>query len=84
MNGAGWVERTNWLRGDPCANSWLGVTCSRKGQVIGLSFVNNRLEGVFPDSIVDLKYLKFLSIFNDARQYSRMHSDLTSTDFTDN
>ena len=39
--------------------------------------MNNRIDGVVPDSISNLKYLKFLMITNDAREYSRMYADVS-------
>ena len=27
--GSRWVNRTSWLIGDPCINSWHGITCTR-------------------------------------------------------
>ena len=27
LAGADWTDDTNWLSGDPCLNSWSGVTC---------------------------------------------------------
>jgi hypothetical protein len=27
-NGSNWTRNTNWLRGDPCADQWFGITCS--------------------------------------------------------
>ena len=26
-NGPGWVSNANWLSGDPCSNSWAGISC---------------------------------------------------------
>ena len=26
--GASWTASTNWLTGDPCSDSWMGVTCT--------------------------------------------------------
>ena len=27
LRGQNWVGKNNWLSGDPCENSWAGVTC---------------------------------------------------------
>ena len=35
--GSGWSSNTNWLVGDPCDDSWFGVTCDGSGtQVLEL------------------------------------------------
>ena len=26
-NGPGWLSNANWLSGDPCSNSWAGISC---------------------------------------------------------
>ncbi len=33
-NGTGWAVNAGWLRGDPCLNSWTGVTCSADNKTI--------------------------------------------------
>lgn len=55
--------------GDPCRNNWYGVTCNTKGNVISLHLFENALDGLLPDSLGDLKYLKHLTIANDAREH---------------
>jgi len=34
-DGAHWGQNTNWLKGDPCANSWVHVGCT-SGLVTGM------------------------------------------------
>lgn len=29
--GAGWLNSTNWLAGDPCGHQWYGVECDYSG-----------------------------------------------------
>ena len=40
--GSSWTTKTNWMNGDPCSNSWFGVTCSGSN-VVSLSLANNNL-----------------------------------------
>lgn len=68
-NGPFWVSNYNWLIGDPCINAWFGVMCNKFGQIIALNFYENSVDGIIPDSIVDLKYLVHFNIWNDGREY---------------
>ena len=69
FGGPSWKINDNWKVGDPCLNYWYGVQCNVKGEVIVLHFFENHLEGGFPESFVDLKNLKHLSIFNGDREF---------------
>ena len=40
--------------------------CNIEGQIIGLHFFRNRMNGVFPDTIHNLANLRILHFFNDA------------------
>ena len=41
------TKRNNWLQGDPCTNSWYGVSC-RKGVVSSLSIDGRGATGTLP------------------------------------
>jgi hypothetical protein len=68
-NGEFWRNNENWLSGDPCTNIWFGVTCNKKGNIIALHFFENHLDGILPDSISNLIYLKHFTIANDGREH---------------
>ena len=42
-----WASNANWMNGDPCDNSWFGVTCS-SGDVTQLDLNSNKLKGALP------------------------------------
>ena len=27
-NGPQWIDNSNWIEGDPCANNWFGLECN--------------------------------------------------------
>ncbi|PRP78045.1 RHS repeat-associated core domain-containing protein [Planoprotostelium fungivorum] len=49
--GSSWQNggNANWLNGDPCGNSWAGITCSG-GTVVKVNLDNCGLQGSIPDS----------------------------------
>ncbi|PRP75673.1 hypothetical protein PROFUN_15559, partial [Planoprotostelium fungivorum] len=49
--GSSWQNggNANWLNGDPCGNSWAGITCSG-GIVVKVNLDNCGLQGSIPDS----------------------------------
>lgn len=55
-NGGTWINKTNWLNGDPC--SWFGVGC-QNGNVVVLDLSNNHLTGTLPTNFS----ISTLSIF---------------------
>eukprot|EP01120_Amphizonella_sp_Union-15-10_P009114 TRINITY_DN338_c0_g1_i1.p1 TRINITY_DN338_c0_g1~~TRINITY_DN338_c0_g1_i1.p1 ORF type:complete len:243 (-),score=30.89 TRINITY_DN338_c0_g1_i1:97-789(-) len=51
-NGWSWRNQQNWLTGDPCENSWFGVTCdARKTQILKIELSNNNLNGFLTNTI---------------------------------
>lgn len=60
LDGLGWINNTNWLKGDPCQNGWYGVLCSPSGHVVSLILNDNNLQGKIPDSIGNLYNLQAL------------------------
>ena len=43
--------------------------CDINHHIIGIHFFENHLNGIFPDSFINLKWMKHLNIFNDGREY---------------
>ena len=64
LNGDLWESNYNWNEDDPCLNFWEGVYCNKRGNVIGLEFKHNKLNGIIPDSISKLTNLIFIHITN--------------------
>ena len=59
-NGGSWTNNGGWLNGDPCVNSWYGITCD-SGDVTQIDLSINNLAGPIPpnfvNSITTLTYL---------------------------
>ena len=57
-NGDGWSDKDNWMSGDPCTNSWSGITCRNVVEgtkTIGqLQRYGNNLVGSLPTELGDL------------------------------
>jgi len=49
-NGTGWISKTNWMSGTPCASSWFGVTCT-SSNIVELSLFSNSLTGTMSSEI---------------------------------
>ena len=45
-----WSNKINWMSGDPCTASWIGVTCS-SGSVTELEVQNKNLAGSIPSEL---------------------------------
>jgi Leucine-rich repeat (LRR) protein len=61
-NGASWTDSTNWLIGDPCDDSWHGVTCNGGTTVWSLYLPSNNLDGSIPPAIGNLTSLTQLEL----------------------
>jgi hypothetical protein len=66
-DGDNWSFSDNWLTGDPCIDSWYGVTCGEDDLsggpiVIGLDLVSNQLNGTIPAALGDLAGLGWLTL----------------------
>ena len=33
-NGMDWTDNDNWMKGDPCEDNWIGVTCDSTGSTV--------------------------------------------------
>ncbi|UII30387.1 PKD domain-containing protein [Fulvivirga ulvae] len=64
-DGANWTNNTNWLQGTTCTDftNWYGVTVEN-GDVTGITFTSNDLNGQLPESIGNLRKLKKLTLNN--------------------
>ena len=47
-------------------NYWEGIHCDTDGNIIGIYFFRNGLDGIFPPTISQLTNLHYVYIFNDA------------------
>ena len=72
MGGTNWVGATNWPNGDPCLQSWRGVTCtgSTTTSIAQLNLYTFGLQGAFPASISSLT-----SLFNLYVKGARISGD---------
>jgi hypothetical protein len=61
-NGAGWMNKTNWLVGN--VSTWFGVSVNG-GRVNDVNLNNNNLSGNFPQSIVNLSGLQYLGLYGN-------------------
>lgn len=62
-NGAGWVEKTNWLTSNNVGD-WYGVSISN-GHVSGLRMDNNNLNGTLPPDLVNLGWTQEITLTGD-------------------
>ena len=62
-NGHSWINKTGWkVTTHPC--NWYGVSC-RDGHVTGLTLHQNRLNGLMPPELGNLKNLEYLILWNN-------------------
>ncbi|GAA4823198.1 hypothetical protein GCM10011365_24090 [Marinicella pacifica] len=64
-DGDNWNENTNWLVGDPCDNSWYGITCGVDTVtkiILGAYEDGNNLTGSIPSDIENLSNLRNLEL----------------------
>lgn len=64
-----WRTIDNWGIGDPCWDSWYGITCDEQGYVIAIELVDNHLEGTLPPNLMGLKSLLKLDVSTSAPEY---------------
>lgn len=61
-NGPGWSDQTNWNSGDPCDNSWHGITCDPTNtEVVAIGLDTNNLVGSI-NSLASLTSLQSVDI----------------------
>lgn len=76
MNGYLWRVNNNWLKGDPCQNFWHGIQCNIYGNIITMVFGENKMRGILPTEIVNLKDLEEFILYNEYDTYSEYHNRL--------
>ena len=65
LGGTGWADNTNWLDGDPCLNSWFGVTCGTGDVIVYLQLPGNNLQGtIIENFLIPSLHTNFVSIFS--------------------
>ena len=70
-NGLFWINNNNWLIGDPCINNWFGVHCNLRGNIIGLIFNENYIQGIISSEVISrLIYLEKIIIINTLKYKS--------------
>jgi len=62
--GSSWVNKNGWNKGDPCTDSWYGVTC-KNNHVVALSIVYNQLDGDIRESFCDLTELAGFTAYDN-------------------
>ena len=63
-DGYNWWISDNWMNGDPCMQSWYGVTCDQ-GKVIRLDLSWNDLTGSIPEQLGQLTNLQSLNLLGN-------------------
>lgn len=63
-NGDGWKNNSGWCSEKP-VSSWYGVSTDGQGRVTRISMDRNNLIGRFPESIGNLKELRYLRLHNN-------------------
>ena len=53
-DGENWTDDTNWLIGDPCDNSWFGISCDGSSNIERVSLASNDLVGTIPPELGNL------------------------------
>lgn len=55
-DGANWANKTNWLVGDPCGNTWFGIVCDVDA-ITEINLGTNNLIGTIPSELGNLTNL---------------------------
>ncbi len=63
--GPNWRRSGNWLTATPLGE-WYGVNTNREGRVVGLSLIDNALDGPIPPELGNLTGLGLLSLIDNA------------------
>ena len=76
-NGPFWVNNNNWLIEDPCINKWFGVYCNLRGNIIGLIFNDNFVQGIISSEVINgLIYLERIIIVNTLRYKTTLNENI--------
>ena len=60
-SGDGWRNNTNWLSGDPCTNSWFGITCNGTDtNITQIDLGQSYLRGKIPSALKHLNQIENL------------------------
>ena len=62
-NGPLWLNKNNWLRGDPCTSKWFGITCDvRNVKITQMTFYDNKISVTLPNTFTTLSDLQNTAI----------------------
>ena len=84
LDGVNWVDNGGWLSDQPLSE-WYGITVNQYGRVVGLELSDNDLNGVLPDTLVQLTKLESVRVSGNAITgcVSLSLSELSDHDFDD-
>jgi len=60
--GTSWNNQDNWLEGDPCVDSWYGISCDSDTNVQSVRLSKNNLRGSLPSEMNHLTFLDTLDL----------------------
>jgi len=76
-NGPFWINNNNWLLDDPCLNKWYGVHCNLRGNIIGLIFHENYIQGIISSEVINgLIHLEKIIIINTLKYTNETNENI--------
>ena len=69
LNGNLWRDKSGWLNGHPCFDFWNGIECNVFGKVTKIILPDNRVKGVIPTALSQLRELRELHLNNVATHF---------------
>jgi hypothetical protein len=76
-NGPFWINNDNWLINDPCINKWYGVHCNLRGNIIGLIFHENYIQGIISSEVINsLIHLEKIIIVNTLKYTNETNENI--------
>ena len=84
FNAAGgqeWYRNSNWMNGDPCLNSWDGISCDLSGNIISIQLDYNNMKGFLADVFLPLIHLRKLDTSGNEFLSGKLPESLSACPF---